>query len=151
MGWLIKLAVFLCCIFTAALFADGTEDSSHLFRGTHFLASYCDCDIDALGDVDGLVAAMSHAVQGCGATILGTSSWVFPPNGLTMVFLLSESHASIHTWPEHGACFVDLFTCGNRCSAEKFDASLRAYLSPKEVSMKTLIRSQQFQEVDALQ
>jgi S-adenosylmethionine decarboxylase len=25
--------------------------------------------------------------------------------------LLSESHASLHAWPEYGYCAIDLFTC----------------------------------------
>jgi S-adenosylmethionine/arginine decarboxylase-like enzyme len=61
---------------------------------------------------------------------------------LTMVFLLSESHASIHTYPEHGACFVDLFTCGNKCSGEKFDQALREYLKPAHVTARVLIRDE---------
>ena len=27
--------------------------------------------------------------------------------------LLSESHISIHTWPEKGEAAVDIFTCGD--------------------------------------
>ena len=141
----------LCFIFTVALSADEQEESPYKFRGVHFLVSYCDCDIEALTDVDNLAQAMNNAVQECGATILETSSWVFPPNGFTMVLLLSESHASIHTYPEHGACFVDLFTCGDKCSAEKFDAFMRSYLKPKVVSRRTLIRDEGFQEKDAVQ
>ena len=113
--------------------------------------SYCDCDQEALSDVQALAAAMNNAVEQCGATILEKSSYVFPPSGLTMVFLLSESHASIHTYPEHGACFVDLFTCGEKCSSEKFDTAMRAYLKPKNVTQRTLIRNENIWEKDALQ
>src|SRR5205807_611048 len=90
------------------------------FKGSHFIASYLDCDQAALTDVDALTSAMEDAARASGATILKTAAHVFPPNGLTMVILLSESHASIHTYPEFGACFVDLFTCGTKCSAQKF-------------------------------
>jgi S-adenosylmethionine decarboxylase proenzyme len=136
---------------TTALVADSHEESSYQFRGIHFLASYCDCDIAALSDVESLAAAMSNAVEKCGATVLEKSSWVFPPNGLTMVFLLSESHASIHTYPEHGACFVDLFTCGDKCSAEKFDEAMRAYLKPQTVNQRTLIRDEGISEKNVVQ
>lgn len=145
-----KLVVFVCLILTSVLTAENQTDDSYQFRGVHFLVSYCDCDLEALGDVEKLSAAMNSAVELCGATILESSSWVFPPNGLTMVFLLSESHASIHTYPEHGACFVDLFTCGEKCSAEKFDAAMRAYLKPKVVSKRTMIRNEEIQEKDSV-
>jgi S-adenosylmethionine/arginine decarboxylase-like enzyme len=40
-------------------------------------------------------------------------------NGLTGCFILSESHLTFHTYPEHKGCFFDLFTCGTRCQPEK--------------------------------
>jgi S-adenosylmethionine decarboxylase len=150
MNWIAKTAFLLACLIGINAFAD-EQQQHYQFKGVHFLADYCDCDLEALGDVEGLAAAMSRAVEECGATILEKSSWVFAPNGLTMVFLLSESHASIHTYPEHGSCFIDLFTCGEKCSAEKFDAALRAYLKPKRLDQRTLIRNENILEKDAIQ
>lgn len=134
------LACF-CCLGLRQLKAD--EENAYHFQGVHFLASYSDCNVDALSNVEALSAIMHDAVEKCGATILSSSSWVFPPDGITMVLLLSESHASIHTYPEHGACFVDLFTCGEKCSAEVFDQVLRDYLHPKVVTKKTLLRNKE--------
>ena len=36
----------------------------------------------------------------------------FEPHGVTVLALLAESHASIHSYPERGAMFVDVFTGG---------------------------------------
>jgi len=36
----------------------------------------------------------------------------FIPQGLSILYLLSESHFSIHTWPEFGACAIDFYHCG---------------------------------------
>lgn len=143
-----KIMVLICLLLTAFLAA---EEQEYQFKGVHFLVSYCDCDMESLTNVEGLMQAMNEAVEQCGATILNSSSWQFPPYGLTMVFLLSESHASIHTYPEHGACFVDLFTCGEKCSAEKFDVALQAYLKPRVVNQRTLIRDEGIQEKDVVQ
>lgn len=143
----------LLCLFAKAALSAGSsqEPSSFQFRGVHFLASYCGCDEEALSDVNRLTIVMNEAVEQCGATILDKSCKVFPPNGLTMIFLLSESHASLHTYPEHGACFVDLFTCGENCSAEKFDTVMQAYLKPKHVTQRTLIRDEAILEKNAFQ
>jgi S-adenosylmethionine decarboxylase len=122
------------------------EEGVYAFRGVHLIASYSGCDHRALADVETLREAMHRAVEASGATILDRSEYVFPPDGLTMVFLLSESHASIHTYPEHDACFVDLFTCGNKCSAERFDQFLREYLRPAQVEHKVLVRGQYVEE-----
>lgn len=146
MSWTCKIFAFFFTLISLTLLAENEGGSPYQFKGVHFLASYSDCDLQALQDVDHLVAAMNSAVEKSGATILKTASWLFPPTGLTMVFLLSESHASIHTYPEHGACFVDLFTCGEKCSAEKFDATIREYLKPKVVNQRTLIRNEGIQD-----
>ena len=37
----------------------------------------------------------------------------FEPQGVTGVIVLSESHLSIHTWPETGYAAVDFYTCGD--------------------------------------
>ncbi len=136
----------VACLICAGLSAQelGVEETEiYHFKGVHFLASYCECDSNALEDVDGLYDAMQRAVVECGATVLQSSHYIFPPNGMTMVVLLSESHASIHTYPEHRACFVDLFTCGDKCSAEKFDAVLQDYLKPKKIGQRILLRNEE--------
>ncbi len=117
-----------------------TQNGGYDFLGHHLIASYVDCDSMALNDQVALVAAMEKAVKASGATLLDSAKHVFPSGGLTMVLLLAESHASIHTYPEHNACFVDLFTCGESCSVENFDAVLTAYLCPKVAHRKILIR-----------
>lgn len=151
MSWLCKIFTACCIFLTTGIAADIEQDDSvYKFKGVHFLVSYCDCDQNALENVEGLMQAMNEAVEQCGATVLNSSSWIFPPHGLTMVFLLSESHASIHTYPEHGACFVDLFTCGDKCSAEKFDAAMRAYLKPQVVNERTLLRDEGIQDKDVV-
>ncbi len=104
------------------------------------------CDLEAIGNVEGMIAAMNEAVLSSGATILDSLPYVFEPNGLTMVFLLSESHGSIHTYPEHGACFVDLFTCGDNCSSDKFDKILREYLKPTDVNARLFLRNHEIEE-----
>lgn len=117
------------------------------FRGKHFVASYIDCDLESIADLDGLIHAMDRAVLESGATVLDRAPYVFPPSGLTIVYLLSESHASLHTYPEHGSCFVDLFTCGDTCSSEKFDEVLRDFLKPQRVNARIFMRSEEIEEV----
>jgi S-adenosylmethionine decarboxylase len=129
-------------LFGSLLFA-----SDYSFQGRHFLASYLECDQTALESLDDLQVAMDQAICASGATLLQKSAYVFPPNGITVVYLLSESHGSLHTYPEHGACFVDLFTCGDHCVAAKFDEALRAYLQPKQVNARFFSRGENVEEI----
>ena len=112
------------------------------FVGRHLLVSYCGCDEKALLDVAGLRQAMASGIQASGATILNSTEHVFPEGGMTMLFLLSESHASIHTYPEHGSCFLDLFTCGTNCRAEAFEAVMRKHLRPRLANCRVWVRNQ---------
>ena len=80
--------------------------------GTHLLIELRRCDEDLLDDIRYIEAAMVGAANQAGATILGRSFHKFDPRGVTGIIALSESHLSIHTWPEHGYAAVDIFTCG---------------------------------------
>jgi S-adenosylmethionine decarboxylase len=142
---MIQIFITLIALCVQNVFGEG-----YSFRGKHFIASYLDCDREAIEDVELLLNAMDQSVIASGATLLSKSSYVFTPNGLTVVYLLSESHASLHTYPEHGTCFVDLFTCGEKCSAENFDAMLQAYLKPKKVNARLFIREEDAFEFKAL-
>jgi S-adenosylmethionine decarboxylase len=114
-------------------------DQDYLFWGRHFIASYNQCNPERLASPE-LITIMREAIEASGASLLSEAVYAFPNAGLTAVFLLSESHASIHTYPEHAACFVDLFTCGERCRCEEFDAVLRNYLLPQRVDARVMLR-----------
>ena len=131
-----RLCIFLILAFGSYLKAD----ESYQFIGKHFVASYKECDQKALTDLPKLKEALTKAAEKSGAHILDSVDYIFEPDGLTMVILLSESHASIHTYPEYGACFVDLFTCGHTCSSDAFDKVLREYLQPKKVDYSKIER-----------
>ncbi|MFP4106067.1 MAG: adenosylmethionine decarboxylase [Phycisphaerae bacterium] len=56
---------------------------------------------------------MTEAVDACGATLLSIDLHVFSPGGgVSGVAVLSESHISIHTWPEFAYAAMDIFVCG---------------------------------------
>ncbi|MDC9583198.1 adenosylmethionine decarboxylase [Xenorhabdus sp. PR6a] len=46
--------------------------------------------------------------------------------GVTGIFLLSESHLSYHTYPESNYISIDLYTCGEKClsAIREIEASL---------------------------
>jgi len=37
----------------------------------------------------------------------------FIPYGVTLIYVLSESHLAIHTWPERKVLHIDLVTCSD--------------------------------------
>lgn len=65
-----------------------------------------------LDDLAALEALAVHAATTGGAHVLGSVTHRFDPQGVSVLLLLAESHLSVHTWPEAGAAYVDVFTCG---------------------------------------
>ncbi|WP_041083100.1 adenosylmethionine decarboxylase [Thermotoga profunda] len=80
--------------------------------GRHLIAEFYDCDQKALDDVVLVEQKMKDAAIVAGATIVGSSFHRFLPYGVSGVVVISESHLTIHTWPEYGYAAIDLFTCG---------------------------------------
>ena len=60
---------------------------------------------------DGIVEALGAVLDKAGFGVLGMQRQHFMPEGLTCLWLLSESHLALHTWPEHGVAYVELSSC----------------------------------------
>ena len=81
--------------------------------GKHYLLNLYGCSFDRLNNQRFLVDLLENAASASGATVVETIYKKFEPQGVTVLCLLSESHISIHTWPEKGEAAVDIFTCGD--------------------------------------
>lgn len=83
------------------------------FTGNHLLIDLFGCT--GLDDAVRVEDVLRTAVSRAGATLIDFRLHGFGPGqGITAIALLSESHISIHSWPEHGYAAVDLFLCGER-------------------------------------
>jgi len=80
--------------------------------GDHFLLNLYGCNPEKLNDEKFLSNMLEQAVLAGKMTLLNLITHKFEPQGMTAVALLSESHISIHTWPEECSCAVDVYTCG---------------------------------------
>lgn len=81
--------------------------------GNHLLLEVYDVKYDLLNDSISLQEVMERGIQRAGMTILNVFQYCFYPQGCTIVFALSESHVSCHTWPENGCVAIDVYTCGD--------------------------------------
>jgi S-adenosylmethionine decarboxylase len=79
--------------------------------GRHLLIELHECDRSALDDLDLVRDTLVEAAYRLGSTILDVSTHKFDPVGVTAIVMISESHLSVHTWPEHGYAAMDIFTC----------------------------------------
>tara|TARA_R110002096_G_scaffold111888_4_gene244108 strand:- start:2020 stop:2586 length:567 start_codon:yes stop_codon:yes gene_type:complete len=83
-----------------------------VFAGTHLLIDLSGAS--RLDDLETVEAALRQSAIAAGATILNVDLHHFEPNGgISGVVVLSESHISIHTWPERDFAALDIFMCGD--------------------------------------
>ena len=93
-----------------------------------------------LDDEKRIQQAFHDAIKAAGATLLHIHTHVFTPNGgVSGVAVLSESHISVHTWPEKGFAAFDVFMCGD-AQPELAVPVLEAAFKPKRVVVEEIKR-----------
>ena len=68
---------------------------------------------DAINSSGAVREAMVAAATDGAFNIVAEKFFNFPVMGSSGVLVLSQSHFSIHTWPEEGYAALDVFTCSN--------------------------------------
>jgi S-adenosylmethionine decarboxylase len=110
-------------------------------NGRHLILDLYDCDAEILDDYAQLQELLETALRMSNATILRIIGEQFKPQGVTLLALLAESHASIHTWPEIGYAAIDLYTCGDTTNTHKAAEFLKTKLKAKTAEKRELCRS----------
>ncbi|MVM37911.1 S-adenosylmethionine decarboxylase [Spirosoma sp. HMF3257] len=111
--------------------------------GLHLLATFAsspDCLTQALG----CQAIFDQLIDSLALTKVGEVYHVFPNGGFTAVVCLTESHVSIHTWPELGIATFDVFLSNymqdNTAKARQFYRDVLAHFDATELSKQELAR-----------
>lgn len=110
-------------------------------NGRHLILDLYDCDPEVLDDYEELQRLLEASLVMAGANILRVIGEKFEPQGVTLLALLAESHASIHTWPEMGYAAIDLYTCGDKTQTHKAAEFLKTKLKAQNIDEKELVRS----------
>lgn len=108
--------------------------------GRHVAVDTWGVDFDRLNSAEWLQAQMVEAAEVCGATVLSVQAKQFEPQGATVLVLLSESHLSIHTYPERGFAALDCYTCGETVDPQLAIDFMVSVLRPEKVYAKKLVR-----------
>ncbi len=86
--------------------------AERIVLGKHLIVELWTQDPQALDDPVHVRESLLAAAQSGDFSVISVDVHEFSPHGVTGVVLLSESHMSIHTWPEHCYAALDIFTCG---------------------------------------
>ena len=60
----------------------------------------------------------------------------FEPHGISGIFILAESHLSVHIWVELNFVSLDVYWCGKACDDQKLINTITEYFKPQKVDYK---------------
>jgi S-adenosylmethionine decarboxylase len=115
------------------------------FAGTHLIVDLFGAR--RLDDLQHIKRTLKRCVEVAGATLLHIHLHHFTPNGgVSGVAVLSESHISIHSWPEANYAALDVFMCGN-AKPQMCVGVLREAFQARDVVVKTHHRGAKLDDV----
>jgi S-adenosylmethionine decarboxylase len=83
--------------------------------GIEWIIDAYGCAAAPLADRRAVAALLNEVVVRAALHVVSTSEHVFEgPGGVTAMYLLAESHLTIHTFPESGVATVNLYCCRPR-------------------------------------
>jgi len=83
--------------------------------GIEWLVDARGCAPERLRDRERVVALLDEIVRVLELRVVSSAVHVFPgPGGITAMYLLAESHLTIHTFPESGVATLNLYCCKPR-------------------------------------
>ena len=82
------------------------------YSGKHMICDIREVqNLQLLNNIHGMKEILNNICNKYDYTILSRTEYEFDPQGLTILYLLSESHISIHTFPECRYFALDIYTC----------------------------------------
>lgn len=100
-------------------------DCEYDTKGDHIICDAWGISKELLDDSWEIKQLMDEAIKLVGATVLNIDIKTFVPSGCTIIYTLSESHMSIHTYPDKGFAGIDMYTCGNVKTKDGMDFLLK--------------------------
>ena len=108
--------------------------------GKHLIVDVCNINNSVLlASIDGVEPLMKKIIEAGKLNSLGEIKHQFRPIGATILYLLSESHLSIHTYPEKNCCAIDLYCCNPNIDFIEVLNTIYNYFDGNCVIMKKII------------
>ena len=85
-----------------------------IVMGHHAISEIYECNAEQLDNIEYIKTVVKESAKAANLTIVEENFHKFSPIGISGVLILSESHLTIHTWPEYKYVAIDCFTCGDK-------------------------------------
>ena len=108
--------------------------------GRHVLLEYYGCPMEVLNGHEAIEEIMVGAAKAMRATLVSVHFHQFNPHGVSGAVVISESHLTIHTWPEFGYAAIDVFSCGDVIDPWAAHQYMKERFKPKRESMMEIKR-----------
>lgn len=99
---------------------------------SHNLIEMYGCDKSILNSKEKMEDIMVESAKLSNATVISSSFNMFEPQGVSGVVVISESHFTVHTWPEFEYAAIDIFTCGTKINIARAIEYLEKELKCKD-------------------
>ena len=109
---------------------------------THITLDFYQAEPNILARNENLQKAINEALSRLELKITQDSYIQFEPQGVTATIVGESFHFSIHTWPEHGSCAIDLYSSQDYGFARKIADELKESFFAQEYDIKVLDRTQ---------
>ncbi|WP_430451703.1 S-adenosylmethionine decarboxylase family protein [Rhodopirellula europaea] len=121
--------------------SDRSAAAPSISVGGQWIVDASGCDAKSLQSLATIQSICNDVIDSLGLKVVGEpQTHVFgPPHGVTALYLLSESHLAVHTYPEHGVATFNLVCC--RETAEwDWQTQLQSRLNATNVRVRHLRR-----------
>jgi len=116
----------------------GEEQAPKKGLGVHIILELYNCDPKVLNHPERIEEILLKAAKAARLKIIDLKTHQFSPYGVTSLLLISESHLSIHTWPEYNFAAADIFICGKE-AGEAAEIIIQG-LKPGRMEVLELVR-----------
>lgn len=104
----------------------------------HLLLKIEVCDNNLLANKKFVIEAMKEIANVLEMKVIKKLVHVFRP-GLSVIFLIAESHVAFHSWPEYGMADIEIVTCKESSDLKKALKIIVEKFKPKRVIKKTWV------------
>lgn len=108
--------------------------------GVHLIIDVYDIyNVKSINFVSKIQPLMNEIISKCNLNVVGELAHQFEPIGATMIYLLSESHLSIHTYPEMKMITLDLYSCNLNINCDEVIKIINDFFKNKCIIKDTIL------------
>lgn len=111
-----------------------------MVAGVHLIIDVYDIyNIESIKFVNKIQSLMNDIIIKCNLNVVGELTHQFEPFGATMIYLLSESHLSVHTYPEMKMITLDLYSCNININTDEVINIINQFFKNKCIIKDTIL------------